>query len=424
MLYDAFICHATEDKQTLVRPLAEMLSEHHLHIWYDEFSLTVGDSLRQTIDEGLAKSRFGIVILSPSFFRKGWAQRELDGLVARQISEDRRLILPIWHEITREEIVRISPPLADIVAINSNRGLFEVCKALVRKLRPDESPLIAARDELIRWGIEPPVISDEWWLDIVEASNRIAGYGAYVPEWSVWGTWTFPLPHEGDVGAQRGVHLAWTAMQLDWSAYAEENKICQITHPEIVHKFIENFPGLRDLCHQFPDYLACYAPQLTLPEFSGSFSADFDKMLLDSEEEQRKVRNRGSQSGIALTVDERVPLCATEIALRHSTFGNYRPASVANFYVQGEMFGPTSKCFEHFDYVIWFLSHDSSWLPDKSREFIIEGVREWAVWFSLHQQFDRKNAFVDTLITARSATTFRFTKRITSWPGRNHCRIT
>src|SRR5882757_2165987 len=113
MLYDAFICHASEDKDKFVRPLAAALASHHLEIWYDEFSLSVGDGLRRAIDRGLAKSRFGIVVLSPHFFRKGWAQRELDGLVAREIAEDRRLILPIWHNVTANDIVRYSPPLAD-----------------------------------------------------------------------------------------------------------------------------------------------------------------------------------------------------------------------------------------------------------------------------------------------------------------------
>src|ERR1700722_13619413 len=126
MLYDAFICHASEDKDDFVRPLADALANHHLEIWYDEFSLSVGDGLRREIDAGLAKSRFGIVVLSPHFLKKGWAQRELDGLVARQIAEDRRLILPIWHNVTATDIVRYSPPLAETVALLSSRGISNV----------------------------------------------------------------------------------------------------------------------------------------------------------------------------------------------------------------------------------------------------------------------------------------------------------
>jgi hypothetical protein len=82
--------------------------------------------------------------------KKGWPQRELDGLVARQMAEDRRLILPIWHNVTASDIVRYSPPLADTIALHSSRGISAVCADL--KLRPDESPLIAARDELLSWG--------------------------------------------------------------------------------------------------------------------------------------------------------------------------------------------------------------------------------------------------------------------------------
>jgi hypothetical protein len=83
--YDAFISHATEDKEEIVRALAELLQENGFSIWYDEFQLRVGDSLRRSIDKGLANSRFGIVILSPHFFAKNWPQYELDGLIAKEI---------------------------------------------------------------------------------------------------------------------------------------------------------------------------------------------------------------------------------------------------------------------------------------------------------------------------------------------------
>lgn len=393
MLFDAFICHASEDKDAIVRPLAERLSAHHLHIWYDEFSLKVGDSLRRVIDEGLSKSRFGIVILSPAFFRKSWPQRELDGLVAREIAEDRRLILPIWHGIDREEIVRISPPLADAVAARSEEGLNTICAHLLKKLRPVESPLIAARDELLRRGIEPPVISDEWWLDIVEASNRMSSHGPYVPEQSVWGTWSFPLPNAGESGANRGLHLAWTALQIDWSLYAEDHKICQITHPNVVHEYIDSFPGLSELCEQFPEQLACYAPQLTIPEFSGRFSNAFDRVLMPSEKAQGRS------------------LCSEEISLRHPTFGEHEPSSIACFYVQGPMFGPSSKCYEIFDYLVWLLSRNSLWLPEKHRDFLIRGMKDWAAWPS-GIIGDRSNPFADAVLTAASPRSFRFTNPV------------
>src|SRR3546814_11969636 len=91
LTHDVFICHASEDKDLVARPLAELLRGHGVTVWYDEFSLTVGDSLRRKIDRGLSDSRFGVVLLSPDFFRKEWPQAELDGLVARERSEERRV---------------------------------------------------------------------------------------------------------------------------------------------------------------------------------------------------------------------------------------------------------------------------------------------------------------------------------------------
>lgn len=117
--YDVFISHASEDKESFVRPFAEKLTAAGITPFYDEMSLTWGDSLRRRIDQGLARSRFGIVVLSKSFFAKEWPQRELDGLVALEIQGQSR-ILPIWHEVSKDEVARFSPTLADKVALNTS----------------------------------------------------------------------------------------------------------------------------------------------------------------------------------------------------------------------------------------------------------------------------------------------------------------
>lgn len=116
--YDVFISHASEDKDAVVRPLANALRSHDLNVWYDEFTLSIGDSLRRKIDEGLAKSRFGIVVISRNFIAKGWTNYELDGLITRSVSGD-QVLLPIWHEITKQEVIDYSPSLADKLARNT-----------------------------------------------------------------------------------------------------------------------------------------------------------------------------------------------------------------------------------------------------------------------------------------------------------------
>lgn len=116
---DCFIAHASEDKDGFVRGLAKALQDRGVRVWYDEFTLKVGDSIRREIDKGLADSRFGIVVLSRHFFEKDWPQRELDALSSLEASGNTR-ILPIWHEISKDELVRHSPLLSDKLALNTS----------------------------------------------------------------------------------------------------------------------------------------------------------------------------------------------------------------------------------------------------------------------------------------------------------------
>jgi len=116
--YDVFISHATEDEDEIVRPLANALVSAGLRVWYDEFELRIGDSLRRKIDQGLARSRFGVVVLSKPFFAKNWPQYELDGLVTKEMTGE-QVILPLWHGITKREVIEQSPSLADKVARNT-----------------------------------------------------------------------------------------------------------------------------------------------------------------------------------------------------------------------------------------------------------------------------------------------------------------
>jgi hypothetical protein len=116
--FDVFISHASEDKDEIVRPLAQALQSGGLDVWYDEFELRIGDSLRQKIDKGLASSRFGIVVLSQAFLGKGWTNYELDGLVTRAVTGE-QILLPIWHKISKQEVISYSPSLADKLARNT-----------------------------------------------------------------------------------------------------------------------------------------------------------------------------------------------------------------------------------------------------------------------------------------------------------------
>jgi hypothetical protein len=123
-IYDVFVSHASEDKDEFVRPFVNSLQENGLKVWYDEFSLRIGDSLRRSIDNGLKNSRYGIVVLSEAFFNKEWPQRELDGLFAREVNGE-KVILPIWHKISKNEVLKFSPIIADMLALNTSSFTIE-----------------------------------------------------------------------------------------------------------------------------------------------------------------------------------------------------------------------------------------------------------------------------------------------------------
>lgn len=136
--WDVFISYASEDKEAFVRPLAERLRGQGLRVWYDEFILKVGDSLNRSIDAGLARSKFGIVVVSPSFLSKEWPQRELDGLVTREVGGT-RVILPIWHQLQYEQLRTRSPLLADRIAVKSSDGFDRVVERLLEVIQPSPS---------------------------------------------------------------------------------------------------------------------------------------------------------------------------------------------------------------------------------------------------------------------------------------------
>ena len=134
--WDAFVSHAWEDK-TFVRALVEALGRLGVSLWYDEISLKLGDSLSGSIDRGIAKSRTGIVVVSPAFLQQKWPEAELHALMTRRI-EDKFKLLPVWHNVGRAEVAAYSPMLADLFALQT-AGLTgqDVALALLAEIRPD-----------------------------------------------------------------------------------------------------------------------------------------------------------------------------------------------------------------------------------------------------------------------------------------------
>lgn len=130
-----FICHASEDKEGFVRGFAEALSSAGFTVWYDEYALKLGDSLRRAIDKGLVDCKAGIVVLSHAFFNKQWPQYELDGLLAQEINSQKKVILPIWHGVSHDHVMRYSPALADRVAARSDEPMGTIVQKIKQALQ-------------------------------------------------------------------------------------------------------------------------------------------------------------------------------------------------------------------------------------------------------------------------------------------------
>jgi len=122
--WDVFISHASEDKDAVARPLRDALTRLGITVWLDEAQMRIGHSLRRKIDDGIRSSRFGVVVLSEEFFRKGWTNHELDGLVTRTVAGEQSL-LPIWHDLSADQVRAFSPSLADKVAMSTDEFSIE-----------------------------------------------------------------------------------------------------------------------------------------------------------------------------------------------------------------------------------------------------------------------------------------------------------
>ncbi len=145
--WDAFICHASEDKDEFVRNLALVLKEK-ISVWYDEDICKVGDSLSAVIDGGLKQSRYGIVIISPNML-KYWVDAELGGLFAKETGGE-KVILPVWLNVELEDVVKISPILAGRVAAKVSDGIDTVVNDLLGKIKPELLSLAPDVKDIIR----------------------------------------------------------------------------------------------------------------------------------------------------------------------------------------------------------------------------------------------------------------------------------
>jgi hypothetical protein len=175
--FDVFISHASEDKATFVTPLANALKKYGLKVWFDKFTLKVGDSLHRSIEKGLARSRYGVVVFSPKFLAKNWPMAELDGLFAREM-DGHKVILPVWHKMNSARLKKVLPMQADKYAPRSSEGVEEVARKLVEVIRPELLELDVRKESAFEAGES----------FIAEARRKYPGYDFAVQSGPITGS--------------------------------------------------------------------------------------------------------------------------------------------------------------------------------------------------------------------------------------------
>jgi len=132
----AFICHDSRNKEDIAKPIAIGLSKLMCPVWFDEFSLKVGDRLRESIEKGLKECKKCVLVLSPQFFSNtGWTKVEFNSIFTRELMEQTDFVLPVWAGVTKKEVFDYSPSLADRFAVDWTLGPEEVVRRLFRALQ-------------------------------------------------------------------------------------------------------------------------------------------------------------------------------------------------------------------------------------------------------------------------------------------------
>ena len=232
--WDVFISYASEDREAVARPLATLLREWGLSVWFDQTELKLGDGLRHKVDEGLASCRYGVVILSECFFGKHYPERELNGLAQREI-EEQNVILPVWYGIDEKYVRAVSPPLADKIAVKWEQGLHVVATTVLEVVRPDlvedlnkreesAAPLTRIRmgselGEIIGFGDEALFLNDD------PNSEEVPLIVGFLDELREWGEIWDDIGPGGRVEAKSRMQDRLREMEESgWSVYGRKQR--------------------------------------------------------------------------------------------------------------------------------------------------------------------------------------------------------
>jgi len=355
-----FISHASEDKQPFVRELAEAFRTVNIDVWYDEYEIKLGMSIRESVDKGLSSCDIGLLILSPNYFKKKWTIWELNGFIQKMLSGSAMLI-PILYNLTHEDLLTISPALSDILSLSSEEGIISIVQKVRDTLYTNQPVLLETREILNAFGLRSPDFYDNWWLDRIEFLGK--SNVQYIP-------WSLPMNCLTTHISSKADSLAWACMRYTWIAEAENMKLNQFTSPCELLDFISNTPGVEDACKVNTEYLALYVPQLFF--FKSRFKDGFEKKYMESMHDIRCVKFPAGFK-CELTIDGNIPRCNRIFSLLDEEFGGYTSSDLLRHFIEGEKLGPRPSRLDYWDVLIELCSEKGEIYPILVRNKLMEG---------------------------------------------------
>lgn len=361
-----FISYASEDRIAFVRPLVEELKTLLPTIWFDEYEIRPGMSIRESIDKGLADSGVGVLILSQNYFLKKWTALELNALF-QKLTFSKTKLIPIWYNITYPEIIKVSPLMADILAIQAHADFKALAQEIYKAIYSYDPILKITRDYLDVMGFSPPEFYDDWWVNVFE----------------FWGVNTFQIPWSlpinpvmnhttASVEDTKSYKLAWAALRYNWIILSRRNAFNQFSDPVKLIQYITNTPGMLTICRYNIDYLALYAPQLLFyesiltPLFLRyyNFSKQGIAQLKIEPEFRSPIINLG-----------KLPICKRNFAMIDEAFGNFKPEALLMHFIEGELLGPEASNLNYWSVLILLCSSMSRIYPSKVVSILLAGFQ-------------------------------------------------
>ena len=368
-----FLCYASEDKEEFVNKLAFELKNIGLDVWFDEYEICPGMSIRDKIDKGIRFCDIGIIVLSHDFFRKSWTAWELNGLVQKMVN-GATILLPIYYKITASDVMQYSPSLADICAIKDFEEVTEIAKKIYETIYPQKPILITTRELLELQEVKTPDFYDNWWIERIEFSSRMDMN--FIP-------WALPNNPICTKKEFKAFQLSWACMRYGWIQEAQYRKINQFTDPEEVYSFICNTPGVKEACQNNLEFVALYAPQLFF------FKCDLREDLFE-EYQKTKIELQGNKSICSITNDGNAPSCGRVFALMDEQFGNYTAESILRHFIEGEQLGPSPSTLDYWEILIRLCDCNEEIYPEKIRDCLLVGFKSNYAGIQLKQIFIKK----------------------------------